>query len=66
MLSRKKTDGPTLSTGKIKRKQKRKKRRLVEAADQDWERWDRAAENAGLNFSEFARRALTAAAEGRF
>jgi len=57
MLTRKKT-GPTLSTARIKRKQKRKKRRLVEAVDQDWARWDAAAESEGLNFAEFARRAL--------
>jgi len=57
MLTRKKT-GPTLSTARIKRKQKRKKRRLIEAVDQDWARWDAEAERQGLNFSEFARRAL--------
>ncbi len=51
--------GPTLSTGKIRRKQKRKKRRLVEANDQDWARWDSAAAAMGLNFAEFARRALS-------
>lgn len=64
MQTRPKRTGPTLSTGKIRRKQKRKKRRLVEAPDQDWERWDAAAERAGLNFAEFARRALNAAAGG--
>lgn len=58
----KKTRGRTLSVGKIKRKQKRRKRRLVEAADQDWQRWDGAAAALGLNFAEFARRSLNQAA----
>jgi hypothetical protein len=58
MQTRPQRTGPTLSVGKIRRKQKRKKRRLVEAPDQDWTRWDAAAEAAGLNFAEFARRAL--------
>lgn len=48
--------------GRIKRKTKRKKRRLVEAVDQDWARWDQAAEALGLNWSEFARRAMNQAA----
>jgi len=50
----KKTSGKTISG----RKQKRRPRRLVEAAEQDWQRWDAACEALGLNFSEFARRAL--------
>lgn len=58
----KKIGGKTLSVGKIKRKQKRRKRRLIEAADQDWQRWDAAADHLGLNFTEFARRSLNAAA----
>ena len=62
MIGRKKTTGRTLSVGRIKRKQERRKRRLVEAPDQDWARWDRAAKVSGLNFAEFARRALNAAA----
>lgn len=62
MIGPKKTSGRTLSVARIKRKQKRRKRRLVEAPDQDWARWDRAAELSGLNFAEFARRALNAAA----
>jgi hypothetical protein len=52
------TKGRTLSVARIKRKQKRRKRRLIEAADQDWERWDAYAERQGLNFAELARRAL--------
>lgn len=55
----KKVGGTTISVGRIKRKQKRKKRRLVEAADIDWEYWDSGAEALGLNFAELARRALT-------
>lgn len=58
----KKTSGRTLSVGRIKRKQKRRKRRLVEAPDQDWARWDSAADKLGLNFAEFARRALNQSA----
>lgn len=58
MLTKKKTDGPTLSRAKIRRKQKRKPRRLVEAPPLDWARWDAEAERQGLNFSEFTRRAL--------
>lgn len=54
----KKTTGPTLSVGRIKRKQKRRKRRLVEAPDPDWELWDRAGLFLDLNFAELARRAL--------
>lgn len=46
-----------LVTG-FRRKQKRKPRRLVEAAPQDWARWDRWAKLEGLNWSEFTRRAL--------
>lgn len=61
MLTPKKS-GPTLSTARIKRKQKRKKRRLVEAVDRDWQAWDHAAQLLGLNFAEFARRALNRAA----
>lgn len=55
----KKTKGPTLSVGRIKRKQRRRKRRLVEASDIDWDYWDSGAEALGLNFAELARRALT-------
>jgi hypothetical protein len=54
-----KTKGPTLSVVRIKRKQQRRKRRLVEAADVDWDYWDQGAEALGLNFAELARRALT-------
>jgi hypothetical protein len=54
-----KTKGPTLSVVRIKRKQQRRKRRLVEAADIDWEYWDSGAKALGLNFAELARRALT-------
>lgn len=55
---------PPQTTGRAKRvvikrrKQKRNPRRLVESVPADWERWDAAAKRAGLNFAEFARRAL--------
>jgi hypothetical protein len=62
MQSPKKT-GTTLSVARIKRKQKRKKRRLVEAVDQDWERWDAAATYYGLNWAEFARRSMNRSAD---
>lgn len=54
----KKTKGKTLSVGRINRKQKRRKRRLVEAADPDWQLWDAAGLLLDLNFAELARRAL--------
>jgi len=54
------TKGRTLGVAKIKRKQKRRKRRPLEAVDADWERWDAAADRLGLNFAELARRALNA------
>lgn len=58
MVVGRKKAGPVLSTAKIKRRQKRKPRRLVESVAQDFERWDKAAAALGLNFAEFARRAL--------
>jgi hypothetical protein len=58
MTYKRKIGGKTLSVARVKRKQKRKKRRLVEANDLDWQRWDEAAEKTGLAFAEFARRAL--------
>jgi hypothetical protein len=54
----KKATGPVLSTSRVKRRQKRRPRRLVESVAQDFARWDVAAEALGLNFAEFARRAL--------
>lgn len=54
----KKTKGKTLSVGRINRKQKRRPRRLVEAGEKDWQIWDAACKVMGLNFAEFARRAL--------
>lgn len=58
MIGRKKSTGKTLGVAKIKRRSKRKPRRLVESVPEDWARWDAAAEALGLNFTEFARRAL--------
>ena len=46
----------------MKRVQKRNPRRLLEAVPEDWARWDAAARLAGLNWSEFTRRALNGAA----
>jgi hypothetical protein len=43
---------------KIRRRQKRKPRKLLEATPQDWAKWERFAKLEGLNWSEFARRAL--------
>ena len=54
---------PVLEVNKVKRRQKRKKRRIFEAAEQDWILWDDAAKAAGLNFSEFVRRALNRQAD---
>lgn len=45
----------------MKRVQKRNPRRLLEAVPEDWARWDAATAIAGLNWSEFTRRALNAA-----
>lgn len=61
MISRRKTEGKTLDVTRIRRKQKRKRRRLVEANDIDWARWDAAAIMCGIPFTELARRALEAA-----
>ena len=58
MTYKRQQGGKTLSVARVKRKQKRKRRRLVEANDQDWARWDAAAERLGLAFAEYARRAL--------
>jgi hypothetical protein len=52
--------GPVLEKATIKRRTKRRPRRLVESVPQDWARWDAAAAALGLNFAEFARRALNA------
>lgn len=49
---------PVLGVNKVKRYQKRKKRRIFEASEQDWARWDAEAKLQGLKFSEFVRRAL--------
>lgn len=59
MLTKAKTTGRTLERVRIvKRKQKRQKRRVLEAVPADWARWDQACEVEGLNWSEFTRRAL--------
>jgi hypothetical protein len=61
MLAPPKTTGPGKTVRFKRRKQKRLPRRLLEAVPADWERWDAAARAAGLNWSEFTRRALNAA-----
>jgi hypothetical protein len=58
MLNKRQTTGRVLSVSKIRRRQKRKPRKLLEATPQDWAKWERAAKLEGLNWSEFARRAL--------
>jgi len=59
MLTKAKTTGRTLERVRIvKRKQKRQKRRVLEAVPGDWDRWDQACAVEGLNWSEFTRRAL--------
>lgn len=65
MLTQKKTAGPTISTARIRRKQKRNPRKIVEATPQDWARWTAAAQAEGVNFSEFTRRALNYRSESR-
>jgi len=55
-----------MTTGRAKvvrfrrRKQKRNPRRPLEAVAQDWARWDAAAKEMGINWSEFVRRAQDA------
>jgi hypothetical protein len=59
MLTKAKTTGRTLERVRIvKRKQKRQPRKLLESVQQDWDRWEKAAQLEGLNWSEFTRRAL--------
>lgn len=58
MLNKRQTTGRVLSVSKIRRRQKRKPRKLLEATPQDWAKWERFAKLEGLNWSEFARRAL--------
>ena len=64
MTYRPRNEGKTLSSSKIRRKSKRKRRRFVEANDLDWVCWDAAAVLCGLAFAELARRALTRFADG--
>jgi hypothetical protein len=52
-----------LEVNKVRRYQKRKKRRVFEATEQDWARWDAEAKLQGLSFSEFVRRSLHGACE---
>lgn len=47
-----------IEVNKVKRYQKRKKRRIFEATEQDWAFWDAEAKRQGLKFSEFVRRSL--------
>ena len=52
-----------LEIKKVRRYQKRRKSRRVEAVEQDWQRWDAEAKRQGLSFSEFVRRSLHGACE---
>jgi hypothetical protein len=61
MLTRAKTTGGGKVVRFKRRQQKRNPRRPLEAVVQDFERWDAAAKAAGLNWSEFTRRALNEA-----
>jgi len=63
MLTKPTTKGRATTVRFKKRKQKRNPRRLLESVPADWEKWDRAASSEGLNWSEFARRALNFRAE---
>lgn len=58
MLSKPILTGPAKKITLKRRKQKRNKVRTLESVDGDWAQWDRAAEAEGVNWSEFARRAL--------
>jgi len=63
MLTKPQQTGPGKTVRFKRRKQKRNPRRLVESVPADWIRWDAAAEREGVNWSEFARRALNHRAE---
>lgn len=58
MIARAKTDGPGKRIKFVRRKQKRLPRKVLESPQQDWDRWEHAAELEGINFTAFARRAL--------
>jgi hypothetical protein len=57
-LTKHKTRGRVLEISKVRRRQKRQPRRLLESPPQDWKKWDRFAKMEGINWSEFTRRAL--------
>jgi len=58
MLSPPETAGRGKKVTFRRKKQQRNKRRLLESVKSDWDRWEAAAGALGLNWSEFARRAL--------
>ena len=58
MLVKPKTTGPGKVVRFKRRQVRRNPRRPLEAVQQDFNRWDHAAAWLGLNWSEFARRAL--------
>ena len=62
MLTQPATAGKGKKVTFRRKKQKRNPRRLLESVESDWARWDAAAASLGLNWSEFARRALNHAA----
>lgn len=63
MLTKPKTTGVAKVIRFKRRQQKRNPRRPLEAVAKDFERWDAAAAALGLNWSEFARRAMNRVAE---
>ena len=64
MLVKPKTTGPGKVVQFKRRQVRRNPRRPLEAVEQDFKRWDAAAAVEGLNWSEFARRALADRAAG--
>ena len=62
MLVKPKTTGPGKVVRFKRRQVRRNPRRPLEAVQQDFNRWDTAAALLGLNWSEFARRAMNQAA----
>src|SRR5258707_239776 len=58
MLVKPTTSGPGKLVRFKRRQVRRNPRRPLEAVQQDFNRWDQAAAVLGINWSEFARRAL--------
>jgi hypothetical protein len=62
-LTKRQTTGPVQIIPFKRRKQKRNKQRLLESVASDWQRWEKSAKFLGLNWSEFARRAMNTLAD---